>query len=235
MYLESCPERITDLLPSLKISKLVIEKLLSIRPLYYIIFSVVLIAPLSFAAVQLGPETNNRIRILLQYTGFEQDQDIKLGLAYAPVFSDQYQRNIGYLGISRRRYSNYQLWRLGLFVDGYQSFHHPRQGYIKTRINLYRQSINNQEQTGIGIGFHSVFQPVRSLFFSLGFEARPIIMSFDWSHPVFISYDINQEIRWFMGNNIGLFSRYLITNAHGVDQPIDRIVESFSLGGFIQI
>ncbi|BCE03565.1 hypothetical protein [Marinicellulosiphila megalodicopiae] len=166
-------------------------------------------------------------RFLSQFNGNFQNNDIKIGVAIVPKFKNIYEKNIGYIGLSRRVEGDYLLWRLGLFVDGYQSFKNEAQGGLKTRINLYLRQHNTDEDIGVGVGAHTVFQPKKNRFYSIGFEARPVFFTFDWSDATYLEVDMVQELRAFFNANVSVYAKWLVVGQFegslGMKQPINRL------------
>ena len=173
------------------------------------------------------PEQHDSFRFLAEFNGTFTDYDVKLGIAVAPKYKNIYEKNIGYVGLSERKADQYTLWRLGLFVDSYQSYKNEEQGNIKTRLNLYLREHNGDEDIGIGLGAHALFQPKRNMFYSLGIEARPVLLTFDWSDKTYLEFDIQQEFRAFFTSNVSVFTKWLMVNQFeqsiAIEQPINRI------------
>ncbi|MCJ8312826.1 MAG: hypothetical protein HRU38_03575 [Saccharospirillaceae bacterium] len=185
------------------------------------------------APYDITPEDHSTFRYLTQFNGTLTDYDIKVGFVIAPKFKNIYEKNIGYIGLSQRRAKHYTLWRLGVFIDSYQSYKNEAQGNIKTRLNLYLRQHNNDEDIGIGLGAHTLFQLKRNLFYSVGFEARPVFLTFDWSDETYFELDIQQEFRAFFTSNISLYTRWMFVNqfegSAALTLPINRLSFGFTI------
>ena len=175
-------------------------------------------------------ENHDSFRYLAQFNGSLSAYDIKLGLAIAPKYKNIYEKNIGYVGLSQRIDKQYTLWRLGVFIDSYQSYKVEAHGNIKTRLNFYLRQHNGDEDIGIGLGAHTLFQPKRNLFYSLGFEARPVILTFDWQDKTYLELDIQQEFRAFFTSNVSVFSRWLLVTQFEGSIANSLPINRFSLG-----
>jgi len=208
--------------------------------MYYVFSFLFLIIPLSSIAELIVPEptiviapydatseNHDSFRFLAQFNGIISAYDIKLGIAIAPKYKNIYEKNIGYVGLSQRIDGPYTLWRLGLFVDSYQSYKNEEHGNVRTRLNFYLREHNGDEDIGIGLGAHALFQPKRNLFYSLGFEARPVMLTFDWTDKTYLELDIQQEFRAFFTPNVSLFTRWLFVSQFedsiASTSPINRL------------
>jgi len=179
-------------------------------------------------------QSNNSFRYLAQFNGSLTAYDIKLGVAIAPKYKNIYEKNIGYVGLSGRQAKQYTLWRLGVFIDSYQSYKNEAQGNIKTRLNLYLRQHNSDEDIGVGLGAHTLFQPKRNLFYSLGFEARPIFLTFDWNDKTYLELDIQQEFRAFFTSNVSIFTSWLLVNQFEASAANTLPINYLSFGITIQ-
>lgn len=173
--------------------------------------------------------------ISYQQTWHKSEGYFLLGLANAPTYSKNLGKNIGYFGLDYFNQPDYQLLRAGLFIDGYHNFNKPVWGHLKTRWYLYQQTIKDlPAQTGFGVGWLSVFQPISDVFFSVGADVRPIIFSFDWSSKVYLSYDINLESEIFLGNHVAIVNRWQSSLWHDSTVAPQPIVQQFKSGLRIQ-
>lgn len=175
-----------------------------------------------------NPEPTPPTRLLIEYTGFNENQHYLFGISRAPEQTEETARNIGYLGFEYQDWNGWTHYQSGLYIDLFHYLENPKQGGLRVKVYLYeetfdssRELIKEQEEStryGFGVSIAPVFQPRNNLFFSLGAGTRPVFLSFDWNQQEFpLTTELHAGFDWFITDNIDLISRWQLFQAYDRD------------------